>query len=298
MKTSKIIQSLMPYAVSLLILYFIFRKTDFVSIVNELKDINMVLVLLVVVIVLLNNYILSAFLWRKTLALQNNHIPYKNILRARMASYSIRLVMPSKISDMLALGFLTRTEKTSLKQAGVCFLISNILVLISLLIFSIVALFFQFWWIVPIFIILVFSAAGVLYLVRELSIVRNILKIIENEFSAFVVILTSSILTGCLIMLQWSLLFIAAGVKPTILQFMIFAPLTIVLSLIPISIGGLGVREYFLLRFFETIATNELIALGFLIFIVERMVPSIFGVLFTPGLVSGLLFGKKFSKYT
>ena len=88
---------------------------------------------------------------------------------------------------------------------------------------------------------------------------------------------------------QIYLFILAANIDITYSQALLYIPLVLIISLIPVSIAGFGTREISLLYFFEGLTSPENIVLASLMISLRYFIPGFLGVSLL------LLFGEKSS---
>ncbi|MCQ2336013.1 MAG: flippase-like domain-containing protein [Paludibacteraceae bacterium] len=124
---------------------------------------------------------------------------------------------------------------------------------------------------------------------------KNVCTFIEKTHYSLVnfpyrqVILPSAILIGSyqfVTVVILYLVFVAFGINLPIYQHMAFYPIIVILSIVPISISGLGIREGFFVYFYSLVGVEPQIAVG--ISLVNYAIDVLSGVF-----VGGILYGLK-----
>ena len=129
--------------------------------------------------------------------------------------------------------------------------------------------------------------------IKYKSIVLSLLKFLKffktlkQSLFSIIFFLFFSILFWAGHMFQIYLFILAANIDITYPQVLLYMPVVIVISLIPISLAGFGTREISLLYFFENLASPENIVLASLMISLRYIIPGLFGFSLL------LLFGEK-----
>ena len=215
----------------------------------------------------------------------------------------LNLMLPSKLGDLSKAAFLKRYKICPLPYANGTVIYEKILDLLSIVTIFLVSFFFKedftlnnqdqiftSIFILFLFIIIIFnlhrtgdvmeSFAPVKYRNVVLSII-NFLKFFkilkQNLFSIFLFLLFS-ILFWAGHIFQIYLFILAANIDITYSQALLYIPLVLIISLIPISIAGFGTREITLLYFFEDLTSPENIVLASLMISLRYFIPGFLGV--------------------
>jgi len=99
-----------------------------------------------------------------------------------------------------------------------------------------------------------------------------------SERRALIVGFLWSVALQAIIILQFYIFALALGLDLSLVVFAVFIPVILVLLMLPISVGGLGVREGLFVVFFSTVAVSAAQALALsLLFFVSGLTMSLYG---------------------
>lgn len=223
-------------------------------------------------------------------------ISLKESLVVKMGSDSITSMLPLKIGEFSRIVYLKRVK-------GIPYYKSMISIIAEYLLNILILLFFLFLGIIIYLIqnrsIILFSSLNIslLSLVPLCSLRLNTYGKLKDKLSAGWYILFKTYfkelmrLTRNKAIILYTVLFIAPGliniyllskalhINLPLYAVLIFTPLVIISSSLPITISGLGIREVSVLLLFSQFAPSELlVSLGILYFFVEYLFPMVIGV--------------------
>ena len=215
----------------------------------------------------------------------------------------LNLILPSKLGDLSKAAFLKSNKVCPLPYANGTVIYEKILDLLSIIIIFLVSFFSQedftlnnedqiftsiFIFFLCILIIFNLHRIGdvieILAPVKYRNVVLSIINFLkffkilkQNLFSIFLFLLFS-ILFWAGHILQIYFFILAANIDITYCQALLYIPLVLVISLIPVSIAGFGTREISLLYFFEGITSPENIVLASLMISLRYFIPGFLGI--------------------
>lgn len=308
-KTMILIRHILVLLLTIIIFIFLFSKIDLFEIIKIFRNINPFLLLFAVFISFFNNIILTANMWRRILKYLGCSISLKEALFVRISSYSFKILLPMKSGEFIKALYLKKQKNFSLKKgsASVLFdIILNMCALLSLafvgiillkinllntpfiIIFGLVFSFIIFFClkITKNFIFFIFRRIHLkLYdTLKELCAFEDINLKKQSYFILYAFIIQLIALTNYYILSR------AINLNIPYSRILLFFPLIIVLSLIPITISGLGIREGLVILFFSEFASfQSLLGFGILISFIEYILPAIVGLFFVKPFLSKML---------
>jgi len=295
-------------AVSLLLIIFVLYFIDFRKLIHVILKINQGLLLAAFFLVVLM-HIINCFRWRMCLLEQSNKIYFFHLILVYWKAMFVSLFMPTEYGgDVLRVKFLwNKLDNNKLALVSVFWSrVSGFLSMIILLLC--VAPFFHSRYdfvshntmlmiaAIPLLLILMFCATEKLHqfvarysnssIVRRISLqMREVFALISematHKVYAWKIFLLS--LISQIMMVVVNYIYAQSLAQPVdILDMLYFIPLLNIVSLLPITVGGLGLKEGAFVIFFSAIGITKENALA--IALLNR------SVLITLSLIGGLLF--------
>lgn len=272
----------------LLVFLFKFKKIDLYSVFESLKNADKPLLFLAFAIFLLN-YALCLYRWQILLKAAEIHLPIKRVIVSFCGGLFFNLFLPSSIGGDFARSIdLANHTKRPREVVGTVFLdrlsgycglaavalvslllgwglisdskgiIFSLAVIIAVLIAALLLLFNNF----------IFSRVNRLLYSPNAGRIREALTNLHQEIYLFrnkkktiFYNLFVSILVQSLTPVGFYLSALSVGIKANILYFFIFIPMIGAITLLPVSIGGLGLRENATVFFFARAGVNEHLSL-------------------------------------
>lgn len=252
------------------ILFFVLRKVDFTEILELLKGANISIFLLSFV-----GYgvmvALCAMRWQKLLVVQNIVIPYKRTLAYYLIGFFYNNILPTTIGGGIVRALYAGRPNQRNKEAFSSVLAELTFGMWSLIVFTLIASLFWLkfisfhYVILPLFAVLVFTSI-ILYLFFERGFMKKF-KVITNKIKIFglsdkikefyealylyrdkklQIIETCLLSFGIQIMagIMNLLIGISLGFKLPIMSYVLYPVIIGLLTTIPITINGIGVREW------------------------------------------------------
>jgi hypothetical protein len=300
--------------ISLSILFFLFYKIDARKVLSVLSGSNLWLVLLAVVISLSVNIFLGALKWKRILCALGHLLPFKEALAIRSGFLPFKLVFPLKSSEIIKAFYLEKQKKIAFGRAASSLLVDralNLFVTLSIFLVGLILTDIKISIFFPIMALLVLL--GFLFLRNLRGIFLKIAKVMHPKFYQFsrqlfsgfeeINVKEKTILTAYSAIYQFSefvntyILFKAIGVDVPFSLLLVFVPLVMVVSNLPLTVMGLGSREALLVFLFAKYSqASSLLSGGLLVSFVEHVLPVVFGLFFIKSLTNFTLEEKnKFS---
>ncbi len=262
--------------ISLVILFFLAYFTDIESLLNSLLGISPNSILYASGFILCIRFIM-ALRWKILLDFYQINASFLKLLEIIFVSNAVGHLLPSGIgTDIIRTYELSKNKGNSEKVLASVFL-DRIFGLLSMLLVALVTAWFAFYsglldLYLPLFISISILVLPLVFIIVQNLLTRNInlqsnlklLNWISNFHNRFIIALhqtkipTSGLITLTLLSasvqlirsLVFMFIFIGLGADVDIIYYFIFTPIVFIIMLIPVSIGGLGVRESALYAFF------------------------------------------------
>lgn len=295
-------------AISIIVLIFVFRQVDKQSLFEIIRNANKVLLFLAFGIFVVS-YILALLRWEMLLRALKIHLPLKRVIISFSGGIFFSLFLPSTLGGdfMRSLDLAVHTKRP--KEVIATVLLDRLSGYIGLVCLALLSLIFGWrfiqdksvlWAVFIITSILILTllvlfnksvyskvnkllhspGAGKLResiknLHQEIHYFRNHKKVIVNN-------LIFSIFIQAAFPLSFFTIALSLGLKTNILYFFIFLPIIGTVTLLPISIGGLGLREAMTVFFFGkvNVAKNLAFAMSLINFLFILICGSIGGLIY------------------
>mgnify|MGYP001424114623 CR=1 FL=1 len=215
----------------------------------------------------------------------------------------LNLILPSKLGDLSKAAFLKSNKICPLPYANGTVIYEKILDLLSIITIFLLSFLFKgdltlnnqyqiFTSIVILFlcVLTVFNLHHIGDFIQQLAPVRYInifdsildflkfFKILKQDLFSIFLFLVFSILFWAGHIFQIYLFILAANIDTTYSQVLLYMPIVLIISLIPVSIAGFGTREISLLYFFEGLTSPENIVLASLMISLRYFIPGFLGI--------------------
>lgn len=238
----------------LFVIFFLWKYIDWKLLYKSIINIDIKYLLLGIALSFFCPLVGSAR-WQKVLSAYDIKINFKRSLNSVMIAFSANLFAPAKSGDFIKVLILNKDfQKTTLTSAVISERLGDLFVL------SILALLFGIIIAIPQAIIIgSLISIGIIFSIIIISILNfnfknkilfNAWYIIKEASIIFlnkpIIMITSmfwSAINWILMSVQVWVFFMAIGVNIKILEVVSLFPLTVLLSLVPLTPGGLGVRE-------------------------------------------------------
>ncbi len=272
----KLLGVLLRIAISIAILVFLFKNIDIRNLTGIIKNADKLLVV-ISSLVFLSAYILAFLRWRMLLAALNIHLPLKRTIASYAAGLFFNLFLPSSIGGdfMRSVDLSVHTKKP--KEIIATVFLDRLSGYIGLVILA-VSVFFLGWdflreesILFSLFIIVLILVVVLLVLFNkfiygkiksflkspDLGQIRELLTDLHEEIHLFrnrrgVVVknIALSVLIQAMTPASFYILAISLGIRISPIYFFVFLPIIGAITLLPISIGGLGLRDATAIYFF------------------------------------------------
>ncbi|MBL7197808.1 MAG: flippase-like domain-containing protein [Candidatus Omnitrophica bacterium] len=299
----KYIRLVSSLAVTFIIFILLFRNIPFAKVFNSIENADFRIISFVLLISIFNGFFVSSFRWKLILNKMGCDISWKESMFIKVGSDPIISSIPFKAGEISRVAYLRRRKNIPVNKAILSIFIEyilNISVLLFFIVSGSIAWLFQgnglplTAQVFPFFGFL--KGKGFL---SDNKWVSNLKECFKSHSVRQRIFLNKKILfyTFLLGFLELSCIYlIARGINIDIPLFslLIYMPLVIFASGIPITFLGLGIRESFMVFLFVKYASCEkILALGILYSFAEHILPMLIGLSLTPLFVNKIIASRK-----
>jgi len=256
--------------VGFLLIFFISKRIGVPNIIDALLKINTIYILLILIV-----YFVSLVIGSYNVKMLLNH-KYKNIrfssfFKHFFTSNSIGLFLPGKIGDFSISYFLNREHNVKASHSFSAVLIDKLLTLIFVILVALIGILFLFEDLIQDYLIILgIIALAILGILVLIIFGKKLIKIMLGDYYKYYdeisdffkeilksqkkILLLNILLTtlrSIILTLVFYLSFMAFGLNIDFIKLFLINSIVIFISLIPISISGLGIREGSAVFFFN-----------------------------------------------
>jgi len=270
------IKFLIKLSISLIILLVLVYAADLDALKNSFYSINFNAIIYAFLLILLIRLVM-AIRWKLLLGYYQINASLIKLFEIIFVSNAVGHLLPSGVgSDIIRVYELSKSKGCGEKVLASVFL-DRVFGLISMLLVALLAAWYAYFtadleWIVPLLISFAALMLPVAFFIIRFLLSKNInlnsnkklLMKVTNFYNRFTIalqqtdipthgyytILLLSVLVQLIRSLVFICIFIGLGANIAIIHYFVFIPIVFILMLIPISIGGLGVRESALFAFY------------------------------------------------
>lgn len=279
----KLISIIARISISVILLFFLFRQVDKNALLEIIKNSQKSL-LFIAFLAYFFNYLLCLLRWEMLLKAAKIHLSLKRIIISFAGGVFFNLFLPSTIGGDLVRSIDLSTHTQKPKEVVSTVLLDRLSGFVGLVIVAVLALFVG-WKLIDDINVLLYLGIIVLILIsvlvllfskfvysainrllpsssagkiieslknlhREIHLFRHNKKIIAANLALSLVIQIISPVTFYLTALS-------LGLKINIIYFLVFIPIITAVTLLPISIGGLGLRDASTIFFFTKVGVSK-----------------------------------------
>lgn len=305
----KKIKSVVIFITPVIIFIILFSKIDIFEFIRMFKKINPIFFLIGTFVFLLTNLFIIPLQWLRILLVLGYSFSLKEAIFIKLGSYPIKAISPLKTGDLIRAIYLKKQKGIPFSMGAISLYIVFILNLLVMVILMYSGyLFFKkdFFYIILFYLGLLLSFTLViltfrlvkrfiLYTARKVnSRFYNSLEVILNIYRRFTlkdlsVLFIYSIVFWTCELFTFFILSKATGLNIPFRAILIFVPLIILISNLPISVSGLGTREAAILFWFSEFGSKErLLSAAILVSFVNIFLPLIISLFFIRGFLKRL----------
>jgi glycosyltransferase 2 family protein len=261
---SEIFKLILKIAVSATLLYFIFRFIDLSTVLNEIENVNFyylfVSVFLVIFLILF-----KAIRWGNIIKIFDTRIDLLSSIKYTIIAIGFALVTPSKIGEFIKAKYLRDKTKISYIKSFITVFIDKGFDLAAMLFLALLGLpllkEFSEWsqiFIYGFVVYLVLIICAFIFFKDALKISAKIVpkkyregfKKIDFTRAIYLKSFLFSLIIWAILSLQAFFILKSLGISVSLIVTMSVVPLMALSALVPISLGGIGVREIIAISFF------------------------------------------------
>lgn len=309
--SKKLTSTLFRLSISIVLLFllFVFNRIDPIRLLENIKKADKFILGLAFLAFLLN-YVLCFFRWEILLKAVDINLPFKRLIWAFCGGIFFSLFLPSSIGGDLSrsIDLAKHTKRT--REVVATVLLDRISGYIGLAILVLFSLFFG-WNLVKNDRDIIFSIAIIMAILIVILLVlfnnfcfsklnkfldspkagriRQVIKDLHEEIHIFKhrkKIIFKNLILSLLIQATGPVTFyltaLSLGINNNIIYFFVIVPIIGAVTLLPISIGGFGLREQATVKFFSTVGINNTLSAAMAI------LNSFFILLY--GLIGGIIY--------
>ncbi len=289
--------------IGVLLLYYIMSKIGIGKIIDAFSSANYYY-LLVMLFLLIPMLIVQTAKWQYLLVRQGLRFNFIYLIKLQLISLFYEGVTPGRVGSFIKIAYINKNIKNLGKSCSSVVIdraldflfVASLAFLGSLLVMkSILNMFY-----ISLIIFVLFLAGfailinkdatrAVVYLFYKILIPKRLKERAKNSFNEFyknIPSLKSIIITFLLTAVLWIIIYTQAyisarafNVNVPYLKFMVLFPISVLISLVPITVSGLGTREAVLIKLFEGFGTPEGIVASSLVWACTALVIyAIFGL--------------------
>ena len=296
----KAFKPLLVTVITLSIFYLLFTQIDARSVIQVLSNANLFYILASILTLALIIPI-AVFRWQVILKVTGHPLPFWRCFNIFMAAYPLTSISPSKSGDVVKAYYL-KNEFSMSKTIGTVYTerVFDLFTLIFLsfagslvyknmeyLIILTPALL-----IVALFFITPNANLRIPFIKdswnRKLHNIMLSMRSIKKCKKEFVIVTLLSLISWIFAIFQTMLFFYALGIDIPFIFTMANIPIAIFVSMIPVTLGGMGTRDAAIIYLFSEFGTpGELLCVGILFSLIRYWMPSLMGIPFMNKLVRG-----------
>ena len=290
-------------AVTLVVFIVLFRNIPFGEVINSIEKANFRVIFLVLPISIFNSFFISPFRWKLVLNEIGCDISWSESLLIKAGSDPIINIVPFKVGEISRVLYLKRIKNMSSSKAVFSIFIEYFLNVLSVLFFiflgGIVWLFQGKGFALGKQASLFFCFLERKKVLSENKWIDNLKTRLKTCFIDRKIFLNKKVLFYSFLLFFFELLcgyLISRAINADIPLFsiLIYLPIVILVSSIPVAFLGLGVRESIIVLLFLKYASCEkLLALGILYSFIEYVLPMLIGLSLTSLFVNRIISGRK-----
>lgn len=293
------------------IFIFLFHKIPFPDVLNSIKKADFEIILLTLGISVINNILVSTQRWRIILKHLGCSLSLKELLLVKMGSNPVVSMLPMKTGEFSRVLYLKRLRNISYPVSTFSIISEYLLNILAFLFFIFIGIIIYLSQnnnfnlstsigIMALCPLSFLSAKRNLYRKSQSKFYNSYYKLFKTYLMEFKGVLKNkylllyTFLYTFVELINVYLLSKAVYNPLPVYGILIFIPLIILISNLPLTVAGLGIREAAIIIFFLKFGPPEiLLSLGILFSFVENLFPMIIGASLTGPFLSRVIWGKK-----
>ncbi len=292
-------KGLISYFITILIFFLLLTQIEISLLLQIFSRVNFLYIILAASASLLAQFGVAHVKWNWVIRGMGNFIPYYKILPIWIGSYSFKGLLPFKFGEVLRIYYLKKRHHLPWQKGLFPTVFNMFSDIIVLCLFSLVGLLslpdvkFKTNTIFVYLLILLLVLTGIFWHKKD-SLPVGLEKLnFRFSFSKFIEAWRNFTLGKRMVLYLYSAIFVLLemgvyyfifkslkiNINPRII--LAFFPVIILISLLPVTILGMGTRELALMTFFSAYATKEaLFSAGIIVSFIGYLMPAILGLFF------------------
>ena len=307
MKNKSGINSLLRFLAGIVVLYLLSQSIDFKESFNLIISASVIWLILSLIIIYLLRYFLT-WRWKIILNYQNITIPFKKLFSINYIATSVGQVLPGGVGGDVVRGYELNKQIKQLVNTTSSIVLDRIIGIFSMIVLAFIAtviaelygltLNFTNYLLFLVFLIIVvwlltpkikaefekrvsFKSAKLSRMFKKILLILESISDKEKVKALLPKIFFLSLLVQIFRTIMFYFIFLALGTSIDFVYLLVFIPLMLAITIIPISIGGLGVREGTLVYFFGLVGVRpEICVSAGIIFQLLQILFALPGILF------------------
>ncbi len=275
-RNQKIVIFVIKILVTIIILFLIFQKVDFLQLIRDFQHINLLTVLIIFSTTLIKLFI-QFNNWGKYLHINSDYHPQKNeVLKSYFIGMALHFVLPAGLGFFGKVYFVNNRKSATAASVGV----ERIFVTWKNLFFaSFAAIFYFSNFNLIVLLVLIFFTPFLFYLFSFITKRDNLKKFFNNYLKIVPRIIIMQIIFTFISLFQYFII-LKNFTKISFFEVMISVPLVHISHILPVSFSGFGMREIFAIKVFSRLNINPETAVTttLMIFFMNSILPAFIGV--------------------
>lgn len=283
--------------ITILIFFVLFLKVDIRKCWIAILSIRIEYLLMAIALSIFANVILVSDRWRRVLGLLGCSLPFKKAIFIVISCKPIKFLLPLRLGNLFKIAYIRRYLQFGRGLSSILF--DNILDKTGILFLLCMGMVFgKTHFRLEIFLILFMVGMGLIFgseavlstfwrcLYKKQSKLYDFLRQTLSSFKEIPIsnrfkLLSYSTFIRIFSLFSSYLLFKGFGLEIPIYKIFAFIPIVLILSEIPITLSGLGIREASVVFLFLGCGSKEeVLSVGIMLSFVERIFPAIIGLFF------------------
>lgn len=278
-KVIYIAKKVIPWMVSIIILVFLFGKLHLGSLPEMFKNADLSLLALSLVISLIYYFSVSVKKYKYLLEFFGIHLSEEEARLIRIGSMPLKAIVPYKAGEFLRAVYLKRLHNVPY-QKGVFLIVLGYVTRLPVLLF-----------IALIGVLLLHTGIKAYLILLFCSFLLTSVIFLDKKYKYLVF---HSILSELLLIANYIIIFKAFNINIPGEEILLFVPLILVLTGLPVSIMGIGIREAVVAAFFVSRADfNTLLFSALSVSLTESVIPLFLSTVFLKKFISNMAINKR-----
>lgn len=269
------IKKIVPWFISIVVIYMIISKTDLSVFDDIFVRSNKFLFLLGIVVALFYHFFLSVWKYQYILDFFGVKVSDNESRIIKLGGMSFKAVMPSKAGEILRTFYLNKKHGVSYSK-GINIIVFGYITRVIVLMLVILTTFL--------------ANKNILFLLF-IFVCLSFLFIYFRKYNRLILY---SILCELFLLANCFLMFKSVGINFEFYRFLITVPVILIITALPISIFGIGIREYAVISFFKDMAEFNILAFGgIMVSITESIIPMFLSLIFLKKFINDIIVNEK-----